>query len=93
MKKNIRNLFLASCFLFAISYDSCTLGIGYDKKYKLYPEVDDYSCTMTKTYGHRWERLGFVTFGLGTSFIFAVVIAYRRKQENTDGIILNLVDK
>lgn len=91
MKRTIRNLFLASCFLFAVSYDSCTLGVNYDKKYKLSPEVDNYSCTMTKIYGQRWERLGFVTFGIGTSFVISIFIAYRRKIESEDRNTLSLI--
>ncbi|HLM60270.1 MAG TPA: hypothetical protein VK308_05685 [Pyrinomonadaceae bacterium] len=93
MKKTIRNLFLVSCFFFAVSYDSCTLGIGYDKKYKLSPEVDNYSCIMATVYGKRWERFGFVTFGIGTSFLLSAFITYRRKRESKNINTLNLVEE
>ena len=93
MKKTIRNLILAGCFLFTISYDSCTLGVSYDTKYKLYPEVSEFSCIMSKNYGQRWERLGFITFGLGTSLVIAAFIAYRRTQESKNINILDLVDE
>ncbi len=93
MKKTIRNLLLTACFLFTVSYDSCTLGVSYDKKYKLSPEIDNYSCTMSKIYGQRWERLGLMTFMMGTTLVTSVVITYRRKQENKDGSILNLIEE
>ena len=93
MNKTIRNLFLASCFLFAVSYDSCTIGVGYDKKYDLYPEVDEFSCTMSKVYGQRWERMGFITFGLGISFVIAAFKTYRRDKEDKNLSILDLVNE
>ncbi len=67
MEKTIQNLLLTSCFLFVVSYDSFTLGVDYDKRYKLYPEYESSSCVInfhshSYSYGRRWERLGFVTF-------------------------------
>lgn len=93
MKQTIRNLLLAGCFLFSLSYDSATLGVNYDKKYKLSPEIDDYSCTMTTVYGRRWERFGLVTFGTGTAFLLAAFITYRRKQDSKNINTLNLTGK
>jgi hypothetical protein len=85
MKQTIRNLFLVSCFLFTVSYDCCTLGVDYDKRYKISPEIDSSnSCIIsfpgTYSYGRRWERVGFVTFSAGTILSIVGVICWRRKQ-------------
>ncbi len=90
MKKTIRNLLLTSCFLFVVSYDSCTSGIDYDRQKKLYPETD-YSCMITIVYGKRWERLGLATFWLGTILTFSTFIAWRRKRQTEEKSILDLV--
>lgn len=84
MKNAIRNLVLVGLFFFAISFDSCTLGVDYDRKYKLYPEIDGYSCIFMNVYGKRWERLGFVTFFFGTSIMISAFIALHRKLQNAD---------
>ena len=97
MKKTIRNLFLASCFLFTVSYDSYTLGVDYDKRHKLSPElnVDYYSCVinfpMEYKYGKRWERLGFVSFAAGTILSVAGVISWHRKRQSENKSILQLI--
>jgi len=90
MKKAIQNLLLTSCFLFAVSYDSCTSGIDYDRQNKLYPETD-YSCVIMTVYGKRWERLGLTTFSLGTVLTFSAFIAWRRKKQSKEKSILDLV--
>ena len=93
MKSGIRNLLLASCFLFAVSYDSCTMGVDYDRRYKLNPEFDAYSCTFSKIYGQRWRKLGLVILYLGTALLIAAVIARHREDEqsgNKNLSILNL---
>ncbi len=98
MKKTIRNLLLASCFLFTVSYDSCTLGVDYDKRYKLSPESDfSYSCVisfpMSYKYGKRWERLGFVTFSAGTVLLISGIVGWRRKRESENKSILRLIQE
>ena len=84
MKNTIRNLLFLSVLFFSISYDACTSGVDYDQKYKIYPEYDGYSCTFSKVYGHRWQRLGFAAFAFGTTLIISVVISWRRKKESED---------
>ena len=84
MKNTIRNLLFLSVLFFAVSYDSCTLGVDYDEKYKLYPEYDEYSCMFTKSYGQRWRRLGFATFTFGIALMVSVVISCRREKESED---------
>ena len=100
MKKTIRNLFLMSCFLFAVSYDSYTSGVDYDKRHKLSPERNCSSCVInlyshsyfhSYSYGRRWERLGFVSFSAGTVLIFSTFIAWRRKKQKEEKSILDLV--
>lgn len=93
MKQTIRNLLLASCFLFAVSYDSCTLGVSYDKRYKLSPETDDYTCTLSTVYGKRWERLGFINFWAGTVLTISAFIAWHRKKQSEDKSILGLIEE
>jgi hypothetical protein len=93
MKRTIRNLLLVSCFFFAVSYDSCSSGVNYDKKYKLHPETASYSCTMETVYGKRWERLGFATFSIGTILSFSAFIVWRRKQRSEPKSILNLMEE
>jgi len=98
MKKTIRNLLLASCFLFTVSYDSCTLGVDYDKRHKLSPESDsDYSCVISfprsYSYGRRWERLGFVTFSAGTILLITGIVGWHRKREIETKSILQLVQE
>ena len=102
MKKTIQNLLLTSCFLFVVSYDSCTSGVDYDKRYKLCPEYESYSCVVnlnsrsyshSYSYGRRWERLGFVTFSAGTILIISTFIAWRRKKQREEKSILNLVQE
>lgn len=81
MKSGIRNLVLASCFLFAVTYDCYTRGVDYDVKYRLYAESDSYSCTFGTIYGRRWERLGSVAFFLGaTLLITAGAVHHSEKQ-------------
>ena len=84
MKNTIRNLLFLSVLFFAVSYDSCTLGVDYDEKYKLYPEYDGYSCMFAKSYGQRWERLGFVTFTAGSILLISAFVGWRRKKESED---------
>jgi len=84
---------LAGCFFFTVSFDSCNLGISYDKKHKLYKEIDFSGCTMSEVYGKRWERLGFVTFSAGTVLLVAGVIGWRRKRERENKSILQLVQE
>lgn len=96
MKKTIRNLLLASCFLFTLSYDSCTLGVSYDKQHKLSPEIDnDYSCAFgfpaSYTYGKRWERLGFLSFSAGMVLLVSGIVAWRRKRQSEHKSILELI--
>ena len=98
MKKTIRNLMLASCFLFTVSYDSCTLGVDYDKRYKLSPESDySYSCVislpMSYKFGKRWERLGLITFSAGTILLISGIVSWRRKREGENKSILQLVQE
>lgn len=84
MKNAIRNLIFLSFLLFSISYDSCTAGVVYDEKFKLYPAYDEYSCTLATYYGQRWQRLGFVTFSIGTSLTLAAFIVWRRQKQKVD---------
>jgi hypothetical protein len=84
MKNTIRNLLFLSVLFFSVSYDSCTLGVDYDRKYKLYPEPDFSGCMFGISYGRRWGRLGLVTFSSGAILIFAAGIAWRRKKESKD---------
>ena len=91
MKQIARNLLLASCLFFAISYDCCISGVNYDKRHKLYPEIESYTCTMNTVYGLRWERFGTATFLIGTILLFSAFIIRRRKQESKVGSILSLV--
>jgi len=98
MKKTIRNLFLASCFLFTVSYDSCTLGVNYDQRHKLSPESDSvYSCMVifpkSYSYGRRWERLGFAAFSAGTILLMTGIVGWRRKRERENKSILQLVQE
>lgn len=82
MKNTFRNLIFFSVLLFSASYDSCMSGVEYDNKYKLAPEFDDYSCVLgAKVYGQRWQRLGTLTFFIGTASAFTALIVRRRKQE------------
>ena len=90
MKKTIRNLLLASCFLFAVSYDSCTSGVNYDKEHKLYPEIDDYTCTMNTIYGQRYERFGSIAFLIGSILSISGFIAWRRNNRTEVKSILDL---
>lgn len=96
MKKTIRNLMLASCFLFTVSYDSCTLGVDYDKRYRLSPEIDcdnccDFSFPMSYKYGGRWERFGLMTFSAGTILLISGIVVRRRKRESENKSILQLI--
>jgi hypothetical protein len=84
MKNTIRNLLFLSCLLFSIAYDSCTLGVDYDRQNKLYPEMGFSNCTFGKHYGRRWERLGFSAFSLGAIFSFTAFVALRRKKQSED---------
>lgn len=84
MKNAVRNLLLVSCILFAASYDSCTTGVDYDNRYKLYGEYDAYSCTFSKVYGERWRRLGFVTFSLAATLTTAALLLRHRIKQNED---------
>ncbi len=102
MKKTIQYLLLTSCFLFAVSYDSYTLGVDYDKRYKLSPEYESSSCLInlnyysyshSSSYGKRWERLGFISFSAGTILIISTFIAWRRKKQREEKSILDLVQE
>ena len=85
MKNTIRNLLFLSCLLLAISYDSCTLGVDYDRRNKLYPEQDFSGCTFGRYYyGARWQRLGLAAFSFGAVFSFTAFIALRRKKQSED---------
>jgi hypothetical protein len=84
MKNTIRNLLFLSCLLFSIAYDSCTTGVDYDKKHRLYPETAFSGCVIYTAYGQRWERLGFAAFSLGATFSFTAFVAWRRKKQNED---------
>ena len=92
MKQTIQNLLLASCLFFAVSFDSCSSGVDYDKKYKLSPETDN-TCTMNTVYGQRWERFGSATFLIGTILSFSAFIVWRRKQQTEIKSILDLVEE
>jgi hypothetical protein len=92
MKKTIQNLLLTGCFLFVVSYDSCNLGVAYDRQNRLYPETD-FSCMITTVYGKRWERLGLATFSFGTILTFSAFIAWRGKKQSEEKSILDLVRK
>ncbi len=84
MKNAVRNLLLASCILFAASYDSCVTGVDYDNRYKLYPEYDSYNCCFGKVYGERWKRLGFVTFAFGTVLTTTALFLRHRQKQSED---------
>jgi hypothetical protein len=91
MKNAIRNLLFISCLLFSISYDSCTLGVDYDKRNKLYPEPYFTGCTFGTSYGQRWERLGFATFSLGAVLSFAAFVVWRRKIQSENSMLSIIV--
>ncbi len=85
MKDIVRNLLFLSVLFFSISYDSYTLGVEYDKKYKLYPEPYTIGCIIyLEYYGKRWERLGFSTLTLGVGSTLAILITWRRKKPVLD---------
>ena len=83
MKEAIRNLLFLSCFLFSVAYDSWTLGINYDKQYKLYPESNSSGCmfSFSISYGQRWERLGTVAFSLGALISFTTFLVWWDKKQ------------
>jgi hypothetical protein len=82
MKSGIRNLLLASCFLFAVSYDCYTPGADYDRRDGLYPESGGYSRMFRKAYGERWRKLGSATFFLGATLTVAACFVWRREEQN-----------
>jgi hypothetical protein len=86
MKSGIRNLLLASCFLFAVTYDCYTTGAEYDREYKLYSKSKVYfSVYDNNVYGERWRNLGSLTFFLGaTLLITAGAVAWHRAEESAN---------
>lgn len=91
MKSGIRNLALASCFLFSVTYDCYTRGIDYDVKYRLYPEIDCYSCTFGEVYGRRWERLGSITFFLGATLLITAAAARHSEKQSANNNLSILI--
>lgn len=88
MKKTIRNLLLLSCLFFCLAFDSCTFGVDYDKRNKINPEYDGFSCTFGKVYGKRWERLGQICFGLGASLTISALLMWHRREQSENKSIL-----
>jgi hypothetical protein len=84
MKSGIRNLVLASCFLFAVTYDCYTRGVDYDVQYRLYAESDIYSCTLSTVYGRRWERLGSIAFLLGATLLIAAGALHQSEKQGAN---------
>lgn len=81
MNPILRNILLVIVFSFALSFDCCYFGTMYDAHYKLYPESEPYSCTLSIYYGARWQRLGIALFYLFLGSSIAVFIhLYRNDQ-------------
>ncbi len=93
MKKVIRNLFLVGILFFAISFDSFSFGVAYDKKHKLYPEWNSYGCIAIQTYGKRWERLGSFCLFAGITLSLSAIIMLRRRSETKKRFKLILENK
>ena len=94
MKKTIRNLMLAGCFFFTVSFDSCNLGISYDKKHKLYKEIDFSGCTMSEVYGKRWERISKSIVSVAVIVdIVVLMILYRQNQRKNESIFSLIENK
>lgn len=99
MKNIVRNLLFLIFLCFSISYDCYTLGVNYDKKYKLYPELDFDSCEMCCTiptdevYGKRWERLGFTSFVLSSGLMLVTLFIWRRSKPVFDKKLSILQEK
>jgi hypothetical protein len=87
MKKAIRNLLLISAFFFALSIGSCTFGVEYDERNKLYVETYWFAYDAgIAVYGRRWERLGEALFLFSMIFLITSgVVWYRRKQSQDLG--------
>lgn len=81
MNPILRNILLIAVFSFTLSFDCCFFGTQYDEIYKLYPEVDSYSCTLSIYYGARWQRLGTILFYLFLGSTVAVFIHLCRNEQ------------
>ena len=86
MKNTIRNLLFLSCLLFSISYDSYTIGVDYDRRNEIY-SYPGICFSGGSCYGARWEKLGYATFSLGTSFGFAAFVLWLRKKQREDSTL------
>jgi hypothetical protein len=89
MNDSIRNLLFAGMLFFTAAYDSFTLGVSYDEKNKLYPEIDFSGCFVSQVYGKRWMRFGSGALGIGTILsVTAFLVWYRKKQSKETKSIL-----
>ena len=91
MKNAVRNLLLLSCLLFAISYDSYTIGVDYDWRNKI-PNHPKICFSGGSCYGERWEKLGSVSFYSASIFSLAAFVLWLTKKQSKDSAttILNL---
>lgn len=96
MRKTIRNLLLAGLFFFVLAFGSCSVGVSYDERNKLYPETNwvSYDLAVGVIYGKRRERIGNVLFVFGALIdAVAIVIWYRREQGEDDSMSSLLEEK
>ena len=95
MRKTIRNLLLVSLFFFALASGSCSVGVSYDERNKLYPETNWVGSDLAigVVFGKRWERVGNALFIFGALIGIVASVVWYRSEESVDKSILQLVQE